>query len=247
MAEEIGEAGVNACEVGGVVDGGAVALRGELVAAPVAAQRHRGRVGFDEQAVGGDVLEGGALILALRIEVRAVEGKIGPELGERFDHLDGAGVGVKQKTRRGATRAEEGFIEIGPSVDAMDGGREALVGGELELPDKNLPLFVERGAAKTGKAGIIGQCAVEHPPIESDLPEARPRFGGEAGFEQPLPVVGPIAAIPRVHPVARHDPRKARSEGGDLWPIGGRRAIDDRPGDPDLGEIRRDAIHVRQQ
>lgn len=96
----------------------------------------------------------------------------------------------------------EGFEEEAEGVDAVDGGGAVEGDGKGELSFEDGELFVERGAAEAGEAGIIGAGAVEHPAVEADFTDGGAGIGGEVGAEGFEPGGGAVADIPRMKAVA---------------------------------------------
>ena len=78
-----------------MIDGRTVGRGRELVGAPDLRRRHRGGVGFDQQAVEGDDLEGVLLRGLAGVEEVAVEREVSAASGEPRDHLGGAAVGME--------------------------------------------------------------------------------------------------------------------------------------------------------
>lgn len=63
--------------------------------------KHRGGVGFDEEAVGWDELEDFAEAPVTGGEIGGVEGEIGAEFGEGRDQFSGTAVGVEEESAGG--------------------------------------------------------------------------------------------------------------------------------------------------
>ena len=213
---EAGEAGVDGAEVGGMVDRVAVGEAGECVRAVRGGRRHRGGVGFDEEAVEGERAEDveaprrarGNVIHYMtlcgeggRKEV-AVEGEIGAEVGEVSREFGGAGVGVEEEAARGELGVTEDIGEGAPGIDAVDRDGQVALGGEGKLPDERVALFVEWRATKAGEAGIVGTGAFEHPAIEADFADEGVRVGVEDAEEVCSPVGRGVADVPRMEAVA---------------------------------------------
>ena len=144
-----------------------------------------------------------------RGEVGGVEGKIGAERGEGRDEFEGAAVGVEEKTTGRERDGSEGLEEEAEGVDAVDGDRAIQSDGEGELGLKDFELFVERGAAKAGEAGVFGAGAVEHPAVEADVADRGPGIGDEVASKSFEPRGRTISDVPRVKPVGRQE-RKLR-------------------------------------
>jgi len=203
---EVGEGGVGGGEVGGVVECGRA---GDRVGRVGGWGEHRGGVGLDEEAVERDLLEEFAETGVARGEVGGVEGKIGAERGEGRDEFEGAAVGVEEKTTGRERDGSEGLEEEAEGVDAVDGDRAIQSDGEGELGLKDFELFVERGAAKAGEAGVFGAGAVEHPAVEADFADRGPGIGDEVASKSFEPRGRTISDVPRVKPVGRQE-RKLR-------------------------------------
>lgn len=69
--------------------------------------KHGGSVGFEEKAVGGNVLEGLTSAGFAFVKEVAIEGEVGSEFGEGGDHFGAAGVGVKKKGWKGGLCLEK--------------------------------------------------------------------------------------------------------------------------------------------
>lgn len=199
---EPGEAGVDGGKVGGMVDGVAVGETRKFVGAVRGGEGHRGGVGLDEKAVererAKDVAFGGLAIA----EKVAVEGEISAEGDEIAGEFGGAAVGVEEET---ATRKRSGTEDLGegaPGVEAVDRGGKIALGGEAELPGEGVALLVERSAAETGEAGIVGAGAIEDPAVETDLADEGVGVCVEGLEERFAPAGGGVADIPRVKAVA---------------------------------------------
>ena len=197
---ELGEGGVGCSEVGGVVER---RLTGERVGRVGGRREHSGGVGFDEEAVEGNVLVEFAQTAVAGSEVGGVEGKIGAEGGEGRDQFVGAAVGVEEKTAAEEGDGSERFQEQAEGVDAVDRDGAVERGGEVELGLEDGELFVEGRAAEAGKAGIVGAGAVYHPAVEADLTDGGARVRGKAGAEGIEPRGRAVADVPRVEAVAR--------------------------------------------
>lgn len=241
-----GERGVSGGEVGGMIcprAGGSGEGREFFESGR---KPHRGRVGFDEQAVGRDDGIDGFQARFARIEKGAVEGKIGAEIGEGFYHLDGAAVGVQEETAGWPRRGAQQVVEKAEGVEAMEGRGAVLCGGALELPDEDFGLLLEGSAAKAGEARVVGPGAIEHPAIETELADASRRMGLQRGEEGFLPRGGAIAGFPRMQAVAGNHAGGMRGcERGDVGPVGFTGAVDDPVTNADGGEIGKDAFTVR--
>ncbi len=207
---EGGEGGVGRGEVGGVVERG---LGGEGERRVVGRGEHRGGVGLDEEAIEGDLLVERAEAGVAGGEVGGVEGKIGAEGDEGRDHFGGAAVGVEEEAAgREAARGVEGlerFEEKSEGVDAVDSDGAVESDGEGELGFEDSELFVERGAAEAGEAGVVGPGAVEYPAVEADFTDGGVRIGGEVGAERVEPSGSAVADIPGVEAVGGEE-----AEGG---------------------------------
>ena len=202
-APKFGEGLVGDDDVGGVVEDGAVGGCAEREAVAVGGGGFHGRVGFDEEAVGGD----GAEIFAARgetgLEGLDVEGKIRAEVGEGSDQFGGAAVAVHEKTAGGETGRGAEDVEGGAvGLCGVDGGGAVQLGGEVELGGEDGGLLGERGDAEAGDPGVVGADAVDDPAVEADFADAGARIGEERGAEEAEPVSGALAAVPRVDAVA---------------------------------------------
>lgn len=94
MVQELREWGEEGVEIGGVV-----LVVGEGDGLMLGWREHGGGVSFEEEAIGGDVLEGFADAGFALVEEVAVEGEVGSEFGEGGEHFGAAGVGVEEKRR----------------------------------------------------------------------------------------------------------------------------------------------------
>lgn len=248
---EGGEAGVGGGKIGGVVHALTVGGVGEHVGLEWRRKRHRGRIGFDEEAVGGERGEDGAFFRGAVGEEAPVEGKISTEGGEFAGELKRTVVGVQEKAAGGAAEAEFGS-EWTPGVEAMEGGGKIAGGGEIELPAEGGELFVERRATEAGEARIVGARAVKDPRVEADFAEGgrrrwRRRRRVEVGEELVAPRGAGVAHVPRVEAVRGKNPRVRAGEGGDGGPIGFAGAVDDGAAEREGGEVGEDAVAVGRE
>jgi hypothetical protein len=95
---------------------------------------------------------------------------------------------VEQKTAQRPADDAQNVGERAPRLEAMDGGRAILSGGESELPREHFDLLVEGRAAQAGETRIVGLRAVENPAIKADLADGGLRIGGELRPQAALPV-----------------------------------------------------------
>ncbi len=117
---------------GGVVEGEAVEVAGQGLI---------GGVGFDEEAVKGDVAEGLALG-ALCVRGRSSPGgkSRAPSLASSGTSSTGPAKGMEEKARGGAGFAAQGFEEQAPGLETMDADGEIAPGGEAELGKEDFEL-----------------------------------------------------------------------------------------------------------
>jgi len=202
-----------------------------------------GCVGLDEEPVARCGAKGGEEACAAWVEEACAEGEIRAEGGESGEHLGGAGVAVEEEARARGRKAAQGFEEEAVSLYAVERGDAIELGGEGELR-------VEGGELR-GDWGRAG--AAEEGAVEADLADLGAGIGEEAGAELREPVIGRGGDIPRVQAVTRDDRGRAvvrggvgwrRSggvgrgvrlvarggEGGDLGPVVGVRAVEERSG-----------------
>lgn len=177
----------------------------------------------------------------------AVEGKIGAEAEKSREHFGRAAVGVKEEAARGERSVFERVEERAEGVETVDAGGEVAFGGERELRAEDFDLLVERGAAESGQARIVGAGAVEDPAVESDFADVRAGSGVEGRAEGVEPGGGAVAGVPRVESVAGEDEGVAAGERGDGGPVGFAGAVDDGALQADFGVCGGYLVEVRRE
>ena len=203
-----------------MVDGGAVG--GEQgMEVLVVGRAQIGGVGFDEEAVGGEVLEDGALGGFAVVEEVGVEGEISAAFDESVDHFRRPAVGVEEEAAGGQGMGAEDVPERAPGAEAVDGDGEVALGGEGELGGENFAL----------RLGVVAG----DPAVEADLADGCAGVGIELGAEVREPVGRTRGGVPRMQAEGRGDPRLIAGEGGDGGPVVLAGAVDDRAGDAEAG------------
>lgn len=137
-------------------------------------------------------------------------------------------------------------MEQAPRIDAVDGGREIALGGEGELPEENLGLFLDGRAAESGETRIVGLRAMD-PAVQPNLADGGARVGVEVGEEVFLPGRRTVAGVPWVQAITRQHDGMSRSERRDIGPVGLAGAIGHDALHPDRGEIGEDARVMRHK
>ena len=103
-----------------------------------------GRVGFDEQPVGGNVTEGFPLAFLAGVGEMAGKGKISAQFGQRFDQFTRAAIAVQEKTAGGQGTGLQQFRQPAPGLQAVNGHRQIAPGRQAQLGRKHLLLTVIR-------------------------------------------------------------------------------------------------------
>lgn len=210
--------------------------------------RRRGRgggVGFEEEAVQGDLAKDFAATGVAGTEEGAVEREIRAEAEELREHFRRAAVGVEEEAALGEGRGFEDVQERAEGVEAVDAGGEIAFGGEGELRAEDFDLCGERGAAESGEARVVGAGAVEYPAVEADFSDGRAGVGVERGAERVEPGGGAVAGVPGVEAVAGVDKGVAAGERGDVGPVGFAGAVDHGAAQADFGAGSRYLVEVR--
>lgn len=88
-------------QIGGVIDDGAVSCRRQGKRGVIRWQRHRGSVGFEKEAIQGQMLEDFQASDVSRIQMVTVEREKGTQFEEPRNQLGGARVRVDEKTAAG--------------------------------------------------------------------------------------------------------------------------------------------------
>ena len=183
-----------------------------------------GRVRLDKQAVGGNLLEGFALLQFSLVQKVAGETEIRAEPGERWNHFRRAAVTVQHETAFGPGIFLQQFQHPPPRLQAVDAHGQISFGGKLKLRDKNFLLTI------VAQAGL--------PAVETNFADGT-RDGIEKLFQIRQPVRRAFAQIPRVITEAGNDLRSARGdarptefarEGEHLRPVRFTRAVHDHAG-----------------
>lgn len=106
----------------------------------------------------------------------------------------------------------ERFEEETEGVDAVNRDGAVQLGRESELGGEDGELFVERGAAEAGEAGIVGAGAVEHPAVEADFSDGGVGIGDEVSAERFEPGGRTVTDVPRMQTVTGSDVKGLRAE-----------------------------------
>ena len=106
-------------------------------------REHVGGIGFNEETVERDLLEGRPGLFLVLPEEIARKGEVCTEFREFRDEFCRTGIGMKEKAAGGALVGAEDLDKGSPGLEAVDREGQVVFGSQCELKRENLSLVLE--------------------------------------------------------------------------------------------------------